>query len=190
LDELDLALLGVVDAQHSRRPVYGSGRLVVYWREQGHAASRKRVQRLMRVLGLSGMAPGPNTSGLHPEHRIYPYLLRGVLAWRLSNTLVVGFCVDCLEDTLRARGSPALCNSDQGSPFTSEAFTGVLLREGIAVSTGGRGRALDNNFVERLCRASNTKTSTARAMPACPSRARADRAFRLLQQGAPAPVLG
>ena len=188
LDELDLRLLELIDAQYTRRPFYGSRRMVLYLQEQGHAVNRKRVQRLMRVLGLAGMAPGPNTSRPHPEHKIYPYLLRGVavvrpnqvwstdityirlehgfaylvaiidwyarrvLAWRVSNTLEAGFCVDCLEDALRTHGRPEVFNSDQGSQFTSEAFTGVLRREGIAISMDGRGRALDNIFVERLWR--------------------------------------
>ena len=188
LDELDLRLLELIDAQYTQRPFYGSRRMVLYLQEQGHAVNRKRVQRLMRVLGLAGMAPGPNTSRPHPEHKIYPYLLRGVavvrpnqvwstdityirlehgfaylvaiidwysrrvLAWRVSNTLEAEFCVDCLEDALRTHGRPEVFNSDQGSQFTSEAFTGVLRREGIAISMDGRGRALDNIFVERLWR--------------------------------------
>ncbi len=142
----------------------------------------------MRVLGLAGMAPGPATSQAHPEHKVYPYLLRGVavvrpnqvwssdityirlehgfaylvavidwysrrvLSWRLSNTLEAGFCVECLEDALRTHGRPEIFNSDQGSQFTSDAFTGVLLDAGIAISMDGRGRALDNIFVERLWR--------------------------------------
>ncbi len=188
LDALDLTLLGLIDAQYTQHPFYGSRRMVVWLREQGHAVNRKRVQRLMRLLGLAGMAPGPATSQPHPEHKIYPYLLRGVavtrpnqvwstditylrlahgfaylvaiidwysrrvLAWRLSNTLEAGFCVDCLEDALRVHGRPAVFNTDQGSQFTSAAFTGVLLDAGIAISMDGRGRALDNIFVERLWR--------------------------------------
>ena len=188
LDEMDLRLLGLIDAQYTCRPFYGSRRMVVYLKEQGHTVNRKRVQRLMRVLGLAGMAPGPNTSRPHPGHKIYPYLLRGVavvrpnqvwstdityirlahgfaylaaiidwysrrvLAWRISNTLEAGFCVDCLEDALSAHGRPEVFNTDQGSQFTSEAFTGVLKREGITISMDGRGRALDNIFVERLWR--------------------------------------
>jgi putative transposase len=188
LDELDLLLLGLIDEQYTRRPFYGSRRMVVYLRAQGHAVNRKRVQRLMRVLGLAGMAPGPATSKPHPEHKVYPYLLRGVavtrpnqvwstdityirlahgfaylvaiidwysrrvLGWRLSNTLEAGFCVDCLEDALRVHGQPTVFNTDQGSQFTSTAFTGVLLDAGITISMDGRGRALDNIFVERLWR--------------------------------------
>jgi putative transposase len=188
VDALDLLLLGLIDEQYTRRPFYGSRRMVVSLREQGHAVNRKRVQRLMRVLGLAGMAPGPATSKPHPEHKVYPYLLRGVavtrpnqvwstdityirlahgfaylvaiidwysrrvLGWRLSNTLEAGFCVDCLEDALRVHGQPAVFNTDQGSQFTSAAFTGVLLDAGIEISMDGRGRALDNIFVERLWR--------------------------------------
>jgi putative transposase len=188
LDELDLLLLGLIDEEYTRHPFYGSRRMVVYLRAQGHTVNRKRVQRLMRVLGLAGMAPGPATSTAHPEHKVYPYLLRGVavtrpnqvwstdityirlahgfaylvaiidwysrrvLAWRLSNTLEAGFCVDCLEDALRVHGRPTVFNTDQGSQFTSAAFTGVLLGAGIEISMDGRGRALDNIFVERLWR--------------------------------------
>ena len=188
LDALDLRLLELIDAEYTRRPFYGSRRMVLYLRKQGQVVNRKRVQRLMRILGLAAMAPGPATSKPHPEHKIYPYLLRGVavtrpnqvwstdityirlahgfaylvavidwysrrvLSWRLSNTLEAGFCVDCLEDALRAYGRPEIFNTDQGSQFTSDAFTKVLRREGIAISMDGRGRALDNIFVERLWR--------------------------------------
>ena len=142
----------------------------------------------MGVLGLSGMAPGPNTSRPSPQHMIYPYLLRGVavtrpnqvwstdityvrlargfvylvavidwysrkvLSWRLSNTLDSGFCVDCLEQALQTYGSPEIFNTDQGCQFTSEAFTSVLKAHRISISMDGRGRALDNIFVERLWR--------------------------------------
>jgi putative transposase len=162
--------------------------MVVYLDTLGHRVNRKRVRRLMGVLGLAGMAPGPATSRPHPQHKVYPYLLRGmeidrpnqvwsadityvrlargfvylvavidwysrkVLAWRVSNTLDSGFCVDCLGQALQDFGIPEIFNSDQGCQFTSEAFTGVLKRHGIAISMDGRGRALDNIFVERLWR--------------------------------------
>jgi len=76
---------------------------------------------------------------------------RYVLAWRLSNTLEVGFCVEALEEAL-SKGRPEIFNTDQGSQFTSEAFTGRLLAQGIQVSMDGRGRCMDNVFVERLWR--------------------------------------
>ena len=181
-------ILALIDAEYTRHPFYGSRKMVVHLRIRGLIVNRKRVQRLMRILGLAGMAPGPNTSLPHPQHKIYPYLLRGVnvmrpnqvwstdityirlargfvylaavidwysrkvLAWRLSNTLDGGFCVDCLEQSLRTYGTPEIFNTDQGCQFTSDAFTGVLNLHGVAISMDGRGRALDNIFVERLWR--------------------------------------
>lgn len=186
--EEELSLCRLIDEEYTRRPFYGSRRMVVFLERQGHEVNRKRVQRLMRLMGLAGMAPGPNTSRPHPQHRVYPYLLRGVavtrpnqvwstdityirlargfaylvaiidwysrkvLSWRLSNTLDAAFCVDCLEEALQCYGPPEIFNTDQGVQFTSEAFTGVLGREGIRISMDGRGRALDNIFVERLWR--------------------------------------
>lgn len=187
-DEEELVILALIDAEYTRHPFYGSRKMVVHLRITGYTVNRKHVQRLMRILGLAGMAPGPNTSLPHPQHKIYPYLLRGVnvtrpnqvwstdityvrlargfvylaavidwysrkvLAWRLSNTLDSGFCVDCLEQSLRTYGTPEIFNTDQGCQFTSDAFTGVLIFHGIAISMDGRGRALDNIFVERLWR--------------------------------------
>ena len=187
-DESDLLLCRLIDEEYTRHPFYGSRKMVVFLKAAGQRVNRKRVQRLMRQLGLSGMAPGPNTSRPHPAHEVYPYLLRGVaverpnqvwssdityirlargfaylvaiidwysrkvLSWRISNTLDAAFCVDCLEEALHTHGKPEIFNSDQGSQFTSQAFTGVLKREGIAISMDGRGRALDNIFVERLWR--------------------------------------
>lgn len=149
----------------------------------GHTVNRKRVQRLMQTLGLAGMAPDPNTSKPHPQHKIYPYLLRGVdiirpnqvwstdityirlprgfvylvaiidwysrkiLSWRLSNTMDARFCADCLEEAIKAYGTPEIFNSDQGSQFTSDTFTGVLINNDVTISMDGRGRALDNIFV-------------------------------------------
>ena len=187
-DVQELSLLELIDAEYTRHPFYGSRKIKIYLRDLGHKINRKRVQRLMVMLGLAGMAPGPNTSRPHPQHKIYPYLLRGVnvvrpnqvwstdityvrlprgfvylvavidwysrkvLAWRLSNTLDTGFCVDCLEQALQAYGAPEIFNTDQGCQFTSAAFTDVLKAKDIAISMDGRGRALDNIFVERLWR--------------------------------------
>ena len=187
-DESDLELMRLIDEQYTRRPFYGSRKMVAYLETQGHLVNRKRVQRLMRIMGLAGMAPGPNTSRPHPQHKVYPYLLRGVevvkpnqvwstdityirlahgfvylvavidwysrkvLSWRISNTLDTVFCVDCLEEALQRHGNPEIFNTDQGSQFTSERFTGALKDRGIAISMDGRGRALDNIFVERLWR--------------------------------------
>ncbi len=80
--EQDLKLLRLIDEQYTRRPFYGSRKMVTYLKVQGHLVNRKRVQRLMRILGLAGMAPGPNTSRPHPQHKVYPYLLRGMVVTR------------------------------------------------------------------------------------------------------------
>ena len=188
VDETDLKLCHRIDEEYTLHPFYGSRRMVVFLRNVGYVINRKRVQRLMRRMGLAGMAPGPDTSSGHPEHKLYSYLLRGVpivrvnqvwstdityirlthgfaylvavidwysrrvLNWRISNSMETGFCVDCLEDALRTHDKPEIFNSDQGSQFTSEAFTGVLKREGITISMDGRGRVFDNIFIERLWR--------------------------------------
>ena len=188
VDKNESLLLTLLDEEYTRHPFYGSRRMTKYLCGLGHKVNRKRVQRLMQTLGLVGMAPGPNTSKAHPQHKIYPYLLRGVdiirpnqvwstdityirlphgfvylvaiidwysrkiLSWRLSNTMDADFCVDCLEDAIRAYGTPEIFNSDQGSQFTSDMFTGVLIENAITISMDGRGRALDNIFTERLWR--------------------------------------
>ena len=188
VDKNENLLLELLDEEYTRHPFYGSRRMTKYLCGLGHKVNRKRVQRLMQTLGLVGMAPGPNTSKAHPQHKIYPYLLRGVdiirpnqvwstdityirlphgfvylvviidwysrkvLSWRLSNTMDAGFCVDCLEDAIRAYGTPEIFNSDQGSQFTSDVFTGILIENDIKISMDGRGRALDNIFTERLWR--------------------------------------
>ena len=82
VDESDLLFGGLIDEEYTRRPFYGSRKMMIFLKKEGHLVNRKRVQRLMRQLGLSGMAPGPNTSRPHPEHKVYPYLLRGVAVVR------------------------------------------------------------------------------------------------------------
>jgi len=184
----DLELLRRIDEEYTRRPFFGSRRMVQQLRDQGYAVNRKRVQRLMQTLGLAGMVPGPHTSRPQPGHRIYPYLLRGVevvrpnqvwssdityirlargfvylvavmdwysrkvLSWRLSNSLDTAFCIEALEDALARYGLPEVFNTDQGTQFTSTAFTQVLKAQAIRISMDGRGRAADNIFVERLWR--------------------------------------
>ena len=187
-DAEELALMRRMDELHLKHPFYGSRMLAFTLRQEGLAANRKRVQRLMRVMGLESMAPKPKTSEPHPEHAKYPYLLRGlpifranqvwatdityipmragfvylvcimdwfsrrVLSWRLSTTMDPGFCVDALEEALRHYGTPKIFNTDQGAQFTSQVFTGVLKKHVIAISMDGKGRFLDNVFVERLWR--------------------------------------
>jgi putative transposase len=183
----ELALLRRLDEQYTRTPFYGVRRMTAVLREEGHTVNPKRVRRLLRTLGLVALAPQPGTSRPAKEHRVYPYLLRGmaiervdqvwstdityirlrggfaylaavmdwhsryVLSWALSNSLEVGFCLEVLEAAL-ARGRPEVFNSDQGAQFTSPTFTGRLEGAGVRISMDGRGRALDNVFVERLWR--------------------------------------
>jgi putative transposase len=183
----DLRLMRLIDEQYTARPFYGSRRMTIWLNEQGEEVNRKRVQRLMRAMGLEAIYPKPRLSLAGKGHRIYPYLLRGVtvgrrdqvwstdityvpmpsgsmylaavidwfsryvIAWRLSNTLDGSFCLEMLEEALRS-GKPEVFNTDQGAQFTAEAFTGRLERAGVSVSMDGRGRALDNVFVERLWR--------------------------------------
>jgi putative transposase len=184
----DLALMRRIDELHLKWPFYGSRRMVFELNQAGHGINRKRVQRLMRVMGIEALVPRPGTSKAAPGHRIYPYLLRGVsitepnhvwasdityipmalgflylvaiidwasravLAWRLSNTMDTGFCIAALDEALARHGAPKIFNTDQGAQFTSAAFTGRLEAAGIAISMDGRGRFMDNIFIERLWR--------------------------------------
>jgi len=184
----DLALMRRIDELHLKWPFYGSRRMVFELNQAGHGINRKRVQRLMRVMGIEALVPRPGTSKAAPGHKIYPYLLRGVsitepnhvwasdityipmalgflylvaiidwasravLAWRLSNTMDTGFCIAALDEALARHGTPTIFNTDQGAQFTSAAFTGKLEAAGIAISMDGRGRFMDNIFIERLWR--------------------------------------
>jgi putative transposase len=182
----NLELMKLIDKQYMKTPVYGSRSMQDHLTDQGYSIGRKRVQRLMRLMGLEAIYPKPKTSKPHPGHRIYPYLLKGldinrpdmvwcsdityiplrhgfmylvavmdwhsrkVLSWRISNTLDVDFCVSALEEAIACYGCPEIFNTDQGSQFTSEAFTSVLKSNRIRISMDGRGRCMDNIFIERL----------------------------------------
>lgn len=185
----DLALMRKIDELYLLRPFYGSRRMTEALRRAGRIVNRKRVQRLMRQMGLEAMAPGPATSKPRKEDKKYPYLLRNkvverpgqvwatdityvplahgfvylvaiidwysrkVLSWRLSNTLDTAFCLDALDEALARFDAPEIFNSDQGCQFTAQDFADRLLAVGIAISRDGKGRCLDNVFVERLWRA-------------------------------------
>ncbi len=187
-DPEQLALMRRIDEIHLKHPFYGSRKVSLELRREGREANRKRIQRLMQLMGIEALAPKPSTSTPHPEHARYPYLLRGltvsrvnqvwstdityipmragflylvaimdwysrrVLSWRLSNTMDSSFCVDALDEALRRFGTPEIFNTDQGAQFTAEAFTKLLRERGIAISMDGKGRCLDNVFVERLWR--------------------------------------
>jgi len=182
----DLEIMKLIDEQYMKRPVCGSRSMRDHLEKQGYKVNRKRVQRLMRLMGLEAIYPKPKTSKPHPGHKIYPYLLKGldinrpdmvwasdityiplrrgfmylvavmdwhsrkVLSWRVSNTLDSEFCVSALEEAIARYGRPEIFNTDQGSQFTSEAFTNVLKSNGIKISMDGRGRCMDNIFIERL----------------------------------------
>ena len=186
--EEDAELMKEIDKIYTDRPYFGSRRIRNILRRQGWKINRKRVQRLMRAMGIEGVAPGPRTSRPHPEHKVYPYLLRNldvvrpnqvwctdityipmkkghmylvavmdwfsrrVLSWELSNSLDSSFCVNALQEAMASYGTPEIFNTDQGCQFTSDAFVSVLQNAGIKISMNGRGRALDNIFVERLWR--------------------------------------
>ncbi|OJV47943.1 MAG: hypothetical protein BGO28_03700 [Alphaproteobacteria bacterium 43-37] len=187
-DKDDLGLMAKIDAQYLKTPFYGYRRMTACLQREGYCVNPKRIRRLMRLMGLQAIYAPPRTSKSHPEHKVYPYLLkdrlitranqvwatditylpmrrgflylvvlqdwfsRYVLAWRLSNTLEADFCIEALEEALRFFKPPQIHNSDQGSQFTSQGYVNVLLEAGIEVSMDGRGRFMDNIFVERLWR--------------------------------------
>jgi putative transposase len=190
----DIALMRRIDELFTAWPFLGSRRMAAMLRAGGWVLgldpriNRKRVQRLMRRMGIAALGPKPRTTKPAPGHRIFPYLLRSmaidrpnqvwaadityvpigrgflylvavidwasraVLAWRLSNTMDVSFCVSALAEALARFGKPEIFNTDQGSQFTSAAFTGTLAAAGIRISMDGRGRWMDNVFIERLWR--------------------------------------
>jgi len=191
-----LALMRLIDAQFLETPWYGSRQMARHLRRDGHAVGRKRVRRLMAVMGLVPIYQRPRTTVPNSEHRIWPYLLRGmvidrpnqvwctdityipmrrgflylvavveprgspemdwstrkVLSWRVSNTKDVEFCIEALQEALARFGHPEIFNSDQGSQFTSSEFTDVLKAADVRISMDGRGRWMDNVFIERLWR--------------------------------------
>lgn len=184
----DLELMRRIDEMHLKRPFYGSRRIRDWLWEEGYDINRKRVQRLMRQMGITALYPKKGTSRPGKGHKIYPYLLKGleinrpnqvycadityipmargfvylvvimdwysrkVLSWRLSNTMESDFCVDALEEAIECYGAPEIFNTDQGAQFTSEAFTNTLKAAGVKISMDGKGRWIDNRFVERLWR--------------------------------------
>jgi putative transposase len=186
--EEDLTLCKQLDNLHLEFPAFGSRKLSRLLKTQGQLVNRKRVQRLMRVMGIEALAPKPRTSEAAPEHTKFPYLLRHleivrpnqvwasdityiptrqghcylvavmdwysrrVLSWRISNTMDSCFCVEAVEEAIAKFGTPEIFNTDQGSQFTDGDFTSPLLSKGVKVSMDGRGRFMDNIFVERLWR--------------------------------------
>ena len=184
----DLAVMRRMDELHLAWPFYGSRRMAAVLRREGRDVNRKRARRLTRVMGIEAICQKPNTSKGHPDHTVYPYLLRGltidrpnqvwcadityipmakgfvylaavmdwfsrrVLAWRLPITMETDFCVEALREATELYGQPEIFNTDQGVQFTSAAFVDGLAARGIRISMDGKGRYLDNIFIERLWR--------------------------------------
>jgi len=184
----NLEIMELIDKEYTKHPFYGTRQMRNFLRRQGYKINRKRVQRLMRKMGIQSIAPKPNTSKAHPQHKVYPYLLRNfdvtrsnqvwcsdltyirlaggfvyltavmdwhsryVLSWELSITMDSEFCVSALERALRCHETPHIFNTDQGSQYTSHEFTKALKDKKIKISMDGKGRAMDNIFIERLWR--------------------------------------
>ena len=180
--------MAAIDRQFLDTPFYGVRQMAWHLRAKGWQVNVKRVRRLMRKMGLVAVAPAPNTSRRHPQHKVYPYLLRGlevtqpdqvwcadvtyipmahgflylvaimdwcsrrVLSWRLSNSMDADFCVEALTQAIEQYGCPAIFNTDQGAQFTSTVWTDALKANHIKISMDGKGRWMDNVFIERLWR--------------------------------------
>ena len=184
----NLHVMRLIDEQFLQTPYYGSRQMARHLRRFGHKVGRHRVRRLMRLMNLEAIYQRPRTSVANPQHKVYPYLLKGlninrpnqvwctdityipikrgflylvaimdwysrkILAWRIANTMDTRFCLECLDEALRAYGTPEIFNSDQGSQFTSMAFTEALKQHGIKISMDGKGRWIDNVLIERFWR--------------------------------------
>ncbi len=182
----DLELMRLIDEIHLKHPYMGSRSIRDQLQDMGHQVGRQHVSTLMNKMGIAAIYRKPSLSKPHPDHKVYPYLLRNldisranqvwaaditylpmargfcylvaimdwasrkVLAWRLSNTLDASFCVEALEEALTRYGAPKIFNTDQGSQFTSDDFIGVLKSHAINISMDGKGRWMDNVFIERL----------------------------------------
>lgn len=182
----DLELMRLIDELHMKHPYMGSRSIRDQLQDMGHQVGRQHVGTLMKKMRIAAIYRRPMLSNPHPDHKVYPYLLRGleitganhvwaaditylpmakgfcylvaimdwasrkVLAWRLSNTLDASFCVEALQEALARYGIPEIFNTDQGSQFTSDDFIGVLESHGISISMDGKGRWMDNVFIERL----------------------------------------
>jgi putative transposase len=179
--EENLSLMRRLDELHLEHPSYGSRRLCALLAREGQPVNRKRVARLLGVMGIEAVYPKRHLSQPGPGHRIYPYLLKGqvwcsdityvpmaygymylvavmdwwsryVLAWELSNSMDSEFCIRAWNRAISHGRLPLISNTDQGSQFTSEAFLEAVESAGVDVSMDGRGRWIDNRFIERLWR--------------------------------------
>jgi len=188
ISEDNLFLMRRIDELHLDFPFAGTRMLRDLLRQEERFVGRRRIGRLMRLMGIEALYRKPNTSKRHPSHPVYPYLLRGmvidrpnqvwatdityipmargfiylcavidwatrrVMAWRLSNTLTADFCVEAMQEAITLYGKPEICNTDQGSQFTSLEFTDLLREHDIQISMDGKGCWRDNVMIERLWR--------------------------------------
>lgn len=186
--EENLFIMRLLDEQYFKTPFYGVRRLTAWLKQQGYYINRKRVKRLMELMGWQTIYRKPNTSKPCKENRIYPYLLRGldinrvnqvwamdityvpmrkgfmylcaiidvhtryVVNWSISNTMTAEWCRQVAEEAIQQHGKPEILNTDQGSQFTSSVFTELLKEKEVQISMDGKGRAIDNIFIERLWR--------------------------------------
>lgn len=188
ISEDNLIVMRRIDELHLDFPFAGTRMLRDLLRQEGRFVGRRRVGRLMRLMGIEALYRKPKTSKRHPSHPVYPYLLRDmvidrpnqvwatdityipmargfiylcavidwatrrVMAWRLSNTLTADFCVEAMQEAITRYGRPEICNTDQGSQFTSLEFTDLLREHDIQISMDGKGCWRDNVMIERLWR--------------------------------------
>jgi putative transposase len=186
VSESALALMRRIDELHLQHPFAGARMLRGLLVQEGIKVGRRHVSTLMRKMGIEALYRRPNTSRKHPQHLVFPYLLRDltidranhvwamdityipmrkgfvylaavldwatrkVLSWRLSNTLTTDFCLEAVEAAVQRYGVPEIFNTDQGSQFTSDDFVDLIQGHGIRLSMDGKGRWVDNVFVERL----------------------------------------
>lgn len=186
--EENLTILRLLDEQYFKTPFYGVRKLTALLNQQGFTVNRKRVKRLMELMGWQTLYRYKSTSKPDKQNRLYPYLLKGlkvtranqvwamdityvpmrkgfmylcavidlhtryVVNWSLSNTMTAEWCKQVAEEAMESNGNPDIFNTDQGSQFTSEVFTGLMKQRNIQISMDGKGRAIDNIFIERLWR--------------------------------------
>lgn len=186
--EENLSIMRLLDEQYFKTPFYGVRRLTAWLQMLGYKINRKRVRRLMGIMGWETIFRAPRTSDADKQHKVYPYLLKGlditrvnqvwatdityvpmrkgfmylcaiidihtryVINWSISNTMTADWCKEVLHEAIEQHGKPEIFNSDQGSQFTSDLFTGCLEKNEIQISMDGKGRAIDNIYIERLWR--------------------------------------
>lgn len=183
--EENLLLMRLLDEQYFKTPFYGARKLTKWLQQQGYNINKKRVKRLMDLVGWQTIYRKPNTSWKNKAHPVYPYLLsdlkiersnqvwaidityipmrrgfmylcaiidlhtRYVVNWNISNTMTAEWCKSIVEEAIATHGKPTIINSDQGSQFTSEEYTSLFDDE-MKISMDGKGRCIDNIFIERL----------------------------------------